>query len=92
MYIVLVYDIDLETGGAKVLRSVFKTCKKFLNHIQNSVFEGEISDAQFMAMKLELKKNLREGIDSCIVFKGRNNKWMEKEFIIKEEDNTGNFL
>ena len=43
MYIILVYDINLEEKeGQKVLRNVFKTCKKYLIHIQNSVFEGEL--------------------------------------------------
>ena len=41
MYVILVYDINLEEKeGQKVLRNVFKTCKKYLVHIQNSVFEG----------------------------------------------------
>ena len=43
MYVILVYDIDLEEKeGQKVLRNVFKICKKYLVHIQNSVFEGEL--------------------------------------------------
>ena len=42
MYLVLVYDITM--GGKKILPRVFKTCKKYLFHIQNSVFEGELSE------------------------------------------------
>ena len=42
MYIVLVYDI----GEERVAR-IMKVCRKYLNHIQNSVFEGEISVANF---------------------------------------------
>ena len=42
MYVILVYDINLEEKeGQKVLRNVYKICKKYLVHIQNSVFEGE---------------------------------------------------
>ena len=42
MYVILVYDINLEEkAGQKILNKVFKTCKKYLIHIQNSVFEGE---------------------------------------------------
>lgn len=43
MYVILVYDIKLDTGGARVLRNIFKICKKYLTHVQNSVFEGELS-------------------------------------------------
>lgn len=93
MYMILVYDIQLDDkSGARVLRRVFKTCKKYLTHIQNSVFEGELSESQFLELKSEIKKYLRENQDSCIVFKGRNTKWMEKEFIVREENKVTQFL
>lgn len=92
MYLVLVYDINLDQKGQKILRNVFKICKKYLIHIQNSVFEGEMSESQFMEMKIALRGLLREGQDSCMVFKSRNNKWLEKEFLVKEADNTSAFL
>lgn len=46
MYVVLVYDISLDDNGRKRWSHVFKICKKYLTHIQNSVFEGEISKVQ----------------------------------------------
>ena len=52
MYVVLVYDIKSDAGGAKVLTKTFKTCKKYLSHIQNSVFEGEISESQLLKLKM----------------------------------------
>lgn len=39
MYVVLVYDISQEKNGAKRWSKVFKISKKYLSHIQNSVFE-----------------------------------------------------
>ncbi|MBB5337023.1 CRISPR-associated endonuclease Cas2 [Pectinatus brassicae] len=92
MYLVLVYDINMEGNGPKILRNVFKICKKYLTHIQNSVFEGELSEGQMMQLKIEIKQYLREDMDSCIIFKGRNDIWMKKEFVIKEEDKTSTFL
>ncbi len=92
MYLILVYDIQLDEKGSAVLRKVFKSCKKYLTHIQNSVFEGELSTVQLLELKAEIRKFLREGQDSCIIFKGRNTKWMEKEFVIKEEDKATQFL
>ena len=54
MYVILVYDINLEDKeGQKVLRNVFKTCKKYLVHIQNSVFEGELLESQAIKLKAE---------------------------------------
>lgn len=94
MYVILVYDINLEEKeGQKVLRKVFKTCKKYLVHIQNSVFEGELLESQAIKLKAELDEYIREEKDSVILFKSRSQKWLEKEFLGKiEEDKTSNFL
>ena len=56
MYVVLVYDISKTDNGQKRWSHVFKTCKKYLSHVQNSVFEGEIS-------KVELTE-IAEGIEA----------------------------
>ncbi len=94
MYVILVYDINLEEKeGQRVLRKVFKTCKKYLVHIQNSVFEGELLESQAIKLKSELDEYIREEKDSVILFKSRSQKWLEKEFLGKiEEDKTSNFL
>ncbi len=94
MYIILVYDINLEEKeGQKVLRKVFKTCKKYLVHIQNSVFEGDISEAAMLKLEKEIKRYIRKEMDSVIVFKSRSQKWLDKKFLGKiEADKTDNFL
>ncbi len=94
MYVILVYDINLEEKeGQRVLRRVFKTCKKYLVHIQNSVFEGELLESQAIKLKAELDKYIREEKDSVILFKSRSQKWLDKEFLGKiEDDKTSNFL
>ena len=94
MYVILVYDINLEDKeGQKVLRNVFKICKKYLVHIQNSVFEGELLDSQAIKLKAELERYIRKSKDSVILFKSRNQRWMEKEFLgMIEDDKTDNFL
>lgn len=88
MYIVLVYDVSLENNGAKRWRSVFKICKRYLSHIQNSVFEGEISKVQLTQLKNELAPYIDKELDSVIIFKSRQEKWLEKEFWGKEDDLT----
>lgn len=94
MYVILVYDINLEEKeGQKVLRKIFKTCKKYLVHIQNSVFEGELLESQAIKLKAELDEYIREDKDSVILFKSRSQKWLYKEFLGKiEDDKTANFL
>ncbi len=94
MYVILVYDINLDDKeGNRVLRKVFKICKKYLVHIQNSVFEGELLESQALKLKSELDEYIREKKDSVILFKSRNQRWMEKEFLgMIEDDKTDNFL
>ena len=94
MYVILVYDINLENKeGQRVLRNVFKTCKKYLVHIQNSVFEGELLESQAIKLKAELDRYIRDDKDSVILFKSRNQRWLEKELLgMIEDDKTDNFL
>ncbi|ACV61814.1 CRISPR-associated protein Cas2 [Desulfofarcimen acetoxidans DSM 771] len=92
MYIILVYDIEMDEGGAKASRRVFKTCKKYLTHIQKSVFEGDITPSLLQKLRIELDKFIRKDRDSVLVFKSREERWLQKEFWGKEDDKTSNFF
>lgn len=92
MYVILVYDISGDENGQKILGKVFKICKKYLVHIQNSVFEGEITNSQLMNLNVELNKYTRKDLDSVIIFKSRNEKWLSKEFWGKKDDAMSNFF
>ncbi|WP_101494345.1 CRISPR-associated endonuclease Cas2 [Sulfobacillus thermosulfidooxidans] len=41
MFVILVYD-----AGVKRDPKILKTCRKYLNWIQNSVFEGELTEGK----------------------------------------------
>lgn len=92
MYVILVYDIKSDEGGQKILSKTFKTCKKYLSHIQNSVFEGELSKSQITKLQYELNDIIRKDRDSVILFKSRNEKWLEKEMWGTYNDKTSNFI
>lgn len=92
MYVILVYDICSDGEGQKVLSKTFKICKKYLTHIQNSVFEGEISQGNIIKIKNELSKIIRKDMDSVILFKSRNERWLEKEIWAKDDGRMSNFL
>lgn len=92
MYVILVYDICSDANGQKVLSKTFKICKKYLIHIQNSVFEGEISQGNIIKLKNELSMVIRHDMDSVILFKSRNEKWLEKEIWARDDDVMSNFL
>lgn len=92
MYVILVYDIKSDEGGQRVLSKTFKTCKKYLSHIQNSVFEGELSNSQIVKLQYELNDIIRRDKDSIILFKSRSDKWLEKEMWGIDIDKTSNFI
>ena len=92
MYVVLVYDISQSENGQKRWSRVFKICKKYLSHIQNSVFEGEITKVQLTKLQLELKPHVNKDLDSVIIFKSRQEKWLDKEFLGKVDDKTSFLL
>ncbi|WP_410879498.1 CRISPR-associated endonuclease Cas2 [Myroides sp. DW712] len=87
MYVVLVYDI-----GEKRVGKMLKLCRRYLNWIQNSVFEGEITEVKLKTLLAEAKKIMDKGEDSVIVFKSREEKWLEKQVIGKEKNELDNFL
>lgn len=88
MYIVLVYDVSQEDNGARRWSRIFKICKKYLTHIQNSVFEGELSKTQLAQLQKELNEYIDKELDSVIIFKSRQEKWLDKEFWGRREDLT----
>jgi CRISPR-associated protein Cas2 len=69
MYVILVYDIE-EKRVAKML----KLCRRYLKWIQNSVFEGEITNAKLKELLHEAKQMMDKKKDSIIVFKSRQEK------------------
>lgn len=87
MYVVLVYDC-----GEKRVAKMLKLCRKYLNWIQNSVFEGEISDVKLKELIMLAEKIIEKNEDSIIIFKGRNQEWMEKEIVGKERSPIDQFL
>jgi len=86
------YDILMDESGAKVLRNVFKICKKYLTHIQKSVFEGNLTELNCTKLRMELDKHIRDDRDSVLLFKSRDEKWLDKEFLGVIDDKTSNFF
>lgn len=87
MYVILVYDF-----GERRVAKMLKLCRKYLNWIQNSVFEGEISEVRLKEMLFIAKDFIREEEDSIIIFKGPSQCSLEKEVIGKERCSIDNFL
>ena len=87
MYVILVYDV-----GEKRVGKMLKLCRKYLHWIQNSVFEGEITDVKLKELLHRAKQIMDTEADSVILFKSRDEKWLHKEIIGIERNSTDNFL
>jgi len=87
MYIILVYDI-----GEKRVAKMLKLCRQYVNWIQNSVFEGEISEPKLKELKLRAMELMEVKTDSLIIFYTRQEKWLEKEVVGKEKSSLDNIL
>jgi len=87
MYVILVYDV-----GEKRVGKILKLCRKYLSWIQNSVFEGEISEVKLKELLLKADRIIEKEIDSIIIFKNSDERWMEKQIVGKERSSIGNFL
>lgn len=87
MYVILVYDI-----GEKRVGKMLKLCRRYLNWIQNSVFEGEITEVKLKEMLLIAKKLMNPEEDSVIIFKSRDEKWLEKEIYGVEKNSLDTII
>ncbi|AYD48412.1 CRISPR-associated endonuclease Cas2 [Arachidicoccus soli] len=87
MYVILVYDI-----GEKRVGKMLKLCRQYLNWIQNSVFEGEITEVKLKELLNKAKVIMNIEDDSIIVFSSRQEKWLDKQVIGKEKNDLDNML
>lgn len=87
MHVILVYDI-----GVKRVARMLKLCRQYLNWIQNSVFEGELSEAKQKELKYKIATVIEPSEDSVIIFSSKMYSNMNCEIMGKERMSTDNFL
>ena len=76
MYVILIYDINQKQVGRAL-----KICRKYLMHVQESVFEGNITEARLNALKEELAAIVDTGTDSVIIYRMDSVRYTKKEQI-----------
>jgi CRISPR-associated protein Cas2 len=80
MYVILVYDIN-----EKRVQKVLKICRKFLHWVQNSVFEGEITEAKLFKLKQQLNHVIDPEEDSVIIYTFLTEKYSRREILGKNK-------
>lgn len=74
MYVIMVYDIKEER-----VNKILKIGRKYLNWMQNSVLEGEITRAKLTKLKMEIRAAIEKEEDSVIFYKLRTKKFFSRE-------------
>jgi len=87
MYLILVYDIKEER-----VSKVLKCCRKYLTWIQNSVFEGEITEAKLEKLKKELEDIINKNEDSIIFYTLREQYYAKREIMGVSKNDLGNVI
>ncbi|MEM2943694.1 MAG: CRISPR-associated endonuclease Cas2 [Methanomassiliicoccales archaeon] len=76
MYVIMVYDIKVER-----VNKILRIARKYLTWIQNSVLEGEITDAKFERLKYELREAIDEAEDSVVFYLLRTTRYSSREIM-----------
>ncbi len=84
MNILVTYDVDtISSMGQKRLRQVANICKDYGQRVQNSVFECEVSEAQYITLKNALRSIIDEKVDSIRFYHLSKNKQHGIEYLGK---------
>ena len=76
MFVILVYDINVKRNN-----KMLKICRRYLNHVQKSVFEGVITEAKLNRLKDEIKKVICKEEASVAIYAFETLKYSSKEVI-----------
>jgi len=87
MYLIITYDVAQER--------VAKVChflRRYLHWVQNSVFEGEITEAQFMQIKRGLCELINPKEDSIYFYILKSERYVNKEVLGQSRGSTDLFI
>jgi len=87
LYVILAYDVGVER-----ISNVRTFLKQYLNWVQNSVFEGELTEAEFMSVEQGLKERINPVLDFIIIYRLASNKFLETTEMGTPKAETGTIL
>ncbi len=87
MYVVIVYDVE-QSRVAKVCQYL----RRFLHWVQNSAFEGELTESQLERIKGDLRDMIDLDYDSVYIYRLPDRNVVQKEVIGQEKAITDAFL
>lgn len=76
MFVIMAYDVNVGR-----VNKVLKIGRRYLNWVQNSLLEGELTTAQLARLKADVKKVIDQEEDSVIFYLLRRQQYMERQII-----------
>ncbi len=93
MRVILVYDIATEepTDQSRLNRAR-KVVRKYLHHIQKSVFEGDITPSRLEKLKAEILRVIDKKRDSVIIYELGEFRDYKRHILTEGEDPLTNLI
>lgn len=76
MFVIVTYDV-----ASKRVSKVMKICRRYLTHVQKSVFEGMLTEGKLKQLKEDLRRIVVCSEDEICIYKIDNLKYTSKEQI-----------
>lgn len=93
MRVILVYDISIEEPkDQNRLNKVRQVVRKYINHVQKSVFEGELSPSKLERLKNEVLRVVDKKRDSVIIYIFEDGVFYKRQILTDIPDPTGNII
>ncbi len=86
VYVVAVYDVEADRT-----RLFLNFLRRYLMHVQNSVFEGELTEGDLEEIKRELESMLESG-ESVIVYRMSSEKYVSRTVYGEDPAEDSQFL
>lgn len=93
MKIILVYDIELKKPeDQKRLTRAKKIARKYIHHVQKSVFEGDVTPSQLARLESEILRVIDPERDNVIIYRMPEAVQWERIILTRKEPPTGNII
>ncbi|MCS7224909.1 MAG: CRISPR-associated endonuclease Cas2 [Armatimonadetes bacterium] len=76
MYVIIVYDVD-QSRVTKVCQFL----RRFLQWVQNSAFEGDLTESQIERIRIGLSQIIDADYDSVYIYQARDKKYIKREVL-----------
>ncbi len=81
-----------EVEGQRRLNNIRKVCRKYLNHVQYSVFEGNLSEGKLAKLEKEVSLVIDQSSDSVIIYIIPDGVSVQRRILTKSSDPLSNII